>query len=522
MIDLAQSLERLPYLVSLKLADCCFQGGRLGPVRSQLDIEGYNVLGKALSQHPNIRELDLSKNYFQGQGFPYLLRGVAEMQALAVVTMGATPIQFQDLLKNPEIKACQSSHAMEVLLICLALRRNRHLRVLDLSQVAGKLSLATVRSLVDSLQQLRAEGCAPLSRLSLQDGVELPLQQLEEGTIETWDLSSESRVERDALAPLLVFALERSRHLTEFDLRNNDFGQQAEDLVDAVLALATRGGLSRYNGLPTTAARCEKFSVERQPVMSHGICVFAATFLARVSGLQSLDLQNAGLEARGLSAVFSSLLQLQSVTSLDISDQPLRKAGMQQLCSFLRADKKLQSLRAYHVSMPSHHSAEMVDFAKAMETNSTLVTLDVRGNTLHPEVAERLRRTMEEKRSTVPLDLDAKICFLLCNRRLPGHLQLPEVSQVFEASRLYTGGAQSPLFMIFQFCGQPRQLLLSPTSRQPPDSSAAAYLDAIRRRVRGLDPGDDDDSPRSAFSLSSGIPEHEIFGMEWFGPEDSD
>ncbi|OLP79108.1 hypothetical protein AK812_SmicGene40643 [Symbiodinium microadriaticum] len=59
--------------------------------------EGYQVLGDALRRHPNITELDLSKNFFQGPGFPHLLRGVAEMKALSLVKLGTTPIRFQAL-----------------------------------------------------------------------------------------------------------------------------------------------------------------------------------------------------------------------------------------------------------------------------------------------------------------------------------------------------------------------------------------------------------------------------------------
>ncbi|CAE7413391.1 Rai14 [Symbiodinium sp. CCMP2592] len=180
-------------------------------------------------------------------------------------------------------------------------------------------------------------------------------------------------------------------------------------------------------------------------------------------------------------ALLSALLQLKTVTSLDISGQPLRKAGFVELSSFLRADRKLEILRACDVAAPHTACADMVDFTKAMEINSSLVVLDLRSNRLQPGIAGRLRRTMEEKRSTVPLAFDAKICFLLCNRHLPGHLQLPEVAQVFEASRLYTGGAHSPLFMIFQFCGRPRQLLLDEASGSSPelyDQTHPAWLPA--------------------------------------------
>eukprot|EP00434_Breviolum_minutum_P006181 symbB.v1.2.005449.t1/scaffold318.1/size313828/12 len=92
MIALAESLYRLPHLVSLKLSDCSFQGGKLGPVRSHLDTEGYEILGEALAKHENITELDLSKNFFKGQGFPYLLQGVVQMKGLKHITLGTTPL----------------------------------------------------------------------------------------------------------------------------------------------------------------------------------------------------------------------------------------------------------------------------------------------------------------------------------------------------------------------------------------------------------------------------------------------
>ncbi|CAE7497046.1 unnamed protein product, partial [Symbiodinium microadriaticum] len=225
------------------------------------------------------------------------------------------------------------------------------------------------------------------------------------------------------------------------------------------------------------------FSLEKEPVMPHGICVFASTYLARsfARALRTLDLRCCGLDGRSLGALLSALLHLKTVTSLDISGQPLRKAGFEELGSFLRADRKLEILRACDVAAPQTASADMMDFTKAMEINSSLVVLDLRSNRLHPGIAGRLCRTMEEKRSTVPLAFDVKICFLLCNRHLPGHLQLPEVAQVFEASRMYTGGAHSPLFMIFQFCGRPRQLLLdeaSGISSELYDETQPAWLPA--------------------------------------------
>ncbi|CAJ1336866.1 unnamed protein product [Effrenium voratum] len=458
MIALAESLERLPHLMSLKLADVCFQGGRMGPVRSHLDIEGYEVLGKALSAHRSITELDLSKNYFQGQGFPHLLQGVVEMTALQSIALGERALDFRSFLSEEHLEAAEDFLAVEVQLLCMAIRRNPNLRSLNLNKV--QLKLDTVRHLVHSL---RSREGSSLDLLHLP-GVPLLLRQLEAGEIQALDCGCSSWTQRSAFAPAFVFALERSRGLKSLDFSNNDFGSETEHVVDAVLALE-RGGLVQYNRLNLSAPHAE-FHCQDQPVMPHGICVLAATCLTRTP-LSSLTLQSCGLDARALQAVLSSLLQLQSVVMLDISRQPLKKAGVEQLSHFLRQDKKLKTLRAQEIQMPSSYVAEMLDFAKAMEVNSTLATLDLRGNPLHQAICARLRRTMEEKRHTVPLPLESKLAFLLCNRRLPHHMQLPEVAQVCEVSRLYIGGAYSPLFMIFQFCGQQRKLLVQEAQESP-------------------------------------------------------
>merc|ERR1712224_601571 len=75
-------------------------------------------------------------------------------------------------------------------------------------------------------------------------------------------------------------------------------------------------------------------------------------------------------------------------------------------------------------------------------------------------VADRLRRTMEEKRKFVPSPPDAKYTFMLCNRHLPCHLQLPEVLGCQDVSALFSDGYSSPLALIFQFCATSRTLFL--------------------------------------------------------------
>ncbi|CAK9071901.1 unnamed protein product [Durusdinium trenchii] len=471
MISLAESLQRLPHLVSLKLSDVSFQGGKMGPVRSHLDIEGYRVLGQALREHPNIIDLDLGKNYFHGQGFPYLLQGVVEMKALQTITLGSTPLCFRELLSSEVLEVSDTWLPVEVLLLCMAIRKNHQLRQLHLPKAHSDLKIDVVRSLVDSLRELQLH-CEPLELLAISN-LQLHLKSLADGSIDSLDLSCSQRINRSALAPLMVFILEHSSGLTSVDFRQNDFGLEVEHLVDAVLSLEKRG-LRFYNGIPLQGT-AEVFSMEGRQVMPHGTCVFASSFLPRQTGLRHLDLQRCGLDARALSAVLMTVLQIQSVTFLDISGQPLKKAGMEHLASFLRQDKKLQTLRAQNIQTPSYYTAEMLDFTKAMEVNSTLATLDLRGNSLHSGIVSRLQRTMEEKRSVVPLPFDAKICFLLCNRRLPYHLQLPEVAQVYEVSRLFTGGVYSPLFMIFQFCGQPRTLLLDEVQDEPMEPADTAW-----------------------------------------------
>merc|ERR1712151_846465 len=142
--------------------------------------------------------------------------------------------------------------------------------------------------------------------------------------------------------------------------------------------------------------------------------------------------------------------------------------------------------------MPNTSTGAMLDFSKALETNITLVELDLRENCLSNVVIERLTRTMKEKRSVVPYPMDTKICFLLCNRHLPHHLQLPEVNRVAEFSNLFTFGVHSPLFLIFQYCAQARQLYLDT------GDSNRADLERMRERMR-----------RHFFDTYQ-VPEHEV------------
>ena len=81
-----------------------------------------------------------------------------------------------------------------------------------------------------------------------------------------------------------------------------------------------------------------------------------------------------------------------------------KQAGIESLTPFLRQDKKLESLRAQSIATPSYYTTEMLELTRAMEVNSTLASLDLRGNVVHPGIAARLRRTMEEKRASLASD----------------------------------------------------------------------------------------------------------------------
>ena len=50
--------------------------------------DGYQVLGEALARHPNITELDLSKNFFQGGGYAQRL---SPFEACAVYVYACRP-----------------------------------------------------------------------------------------------------------------------------------------------------------------------------------------------------------------------------------------------------------------------------------------------------------------------------------------------------------------------------------------------------------------------------------------------
>jgi len=105
---------------------------------------------------------------------------------------------------------------------------------------------------------------------------------------------------------------------------------------------------------------------------------------------------------------------------------------------------------------------ELLVLGSAVARNSQLKTLDLSEVCDHLSVhtVKALVRSLDAgptvaRRVSVPMALDVKLCFLLCNRHLPYHLQLPEVIQVFASD-----DAQGPLLKIFQYCAEPRTLLL--------------------------------------------------------------
>merc|ERR1719206_7981 len=150
---------------------------------------------------------------------------------------------------------------------------------------------------------------------------------------------------------------------------------------------------------------------------------------------------------------------------------------MLERAKFLHVDTTLQVLVAQGIETVATKCDEMLQFAKAIEINITLAKLDFRRNHLHGAIATQLKRTMEEKRKMLPLPMNAKVCFLLCNQRLPFGKRLPLVAQ----SAAHDGSA-GPILLIFKFCGQVRELLLDPEF----SDSAELDLETMRERLRDL------------------------------------
>jgi len=461
MVSLAESLDWLPHLVSLNISDCAFQGGRLGPVRSHLDEEGYRVLGLAMARHNKLTELDLSGNFFRGPGFPHLLRGVAQMPALSRIKLNSTN-NFKLWIGAEVLRPDSESTEPELLLLALSLRRNMTLRLLDLSEInESRVKLVMTQALVESLAGRQPDtggNQVALENIILPGGIELPLQGLQMGTVADLSLRAATRQSRSAFAPIFAHALSLGRQsLTNVDFSNNDFDEETEMIVDAVMPL-TEAKLRFCNGVDLHSSRMvENLNLENMPIMPHGICILATASL-KMGCVVSLNLSHCGLDATSMSLVLTTLLKKRTMRSLDVSGNVLRKEGLNHLAEFLRADRRLEALCAQNVS--DGRPSSWLELSHSLEANVTLVTLDLRGNALGTGVAERLRRTMEERRSTVPMSLDLKVCILLCNRKIPYHLQLPEMHRVADVSKFFALGAGSPLFLIFQFCGQARELLI--------------------------------------------------------------
>jgi len=511
MIGLAEALQRLPHLVSLIITNCAFEGGRDGgPVRSHLDEEGYKVLGDALRAHTTLTHLDVSRNYFKGPGFPHLAKRIVMMPALTSLKLNENNIEFQRWLSDEYIKAPggdqdgeASWNYAETLVLCRAIARNSNLKQLDLSPTQPQrfVNEHVVQALVDSftgasdaadtssdVQMSDVPSRVNVGMLSIE-GFEMPFGALqansEAGKLERLDFSRADVVKCEKLGPLVELMLRCAKTVKEIDFRNLDFGAATKSIANAVLSLVNTGQLQMYNGIELHGSPADgAFSIERQHVMPHGVYIMASTLLLTYN-IKSLNLSSCfgpsgpGMNEWSLGALLGSIVERPSVTSLDISHNHFGKMGVQELADFLCADRTLRALYARSIGFPPGLTAEVQSFSKAIETNITLETLDISGNSVHNRIVEQLKRTLEEKRKSVPFQLDSKFCFLLCNRHLPYHLQLPEVTQLAEIGNLYQEGAQNPMFLIFQYCAGARKLIL-----EGGDADTTDELTSIRERIR--------------------------------------
>jgi hypothetical protein len=200
---------------------------------------------------------------------------------------------------------------------------------------------------------------------------------------------------------------------------------------------------------------------------------FLATIGIRVIGLRvirsshitELNLQRCGMTGDSLPVLLPALHEHGRVVALDISHNQLQKSGMEALTDFLKVNQSLKHLHmrecslvrksqlcmllltyvlrksqcvtcVLHVShmccmwicwLQAYTSKKVaLGFSDAVSSNTSLVTLDLRANSLSAAFVTALSRTMREKRPVVPWGVNQKACFLLCNRRQPVGRQLPE------------------------------------------------------------------------------------------------
>lgn len=463
MVALADALRRLLCLVSLKIANCAFQGGRHGPIRSHKDEASYQALGESLSKHESITELDISDNFFKGPGFPHLAKHVAMMPSLSSLKIGKSPVDFADWLTAETIKPGSDAHSAELLVLAHTIARNSVLRHLDFSECGHALSHDIVCVLVESLRATAGQNVnnaesskLALETLKLQDFA-IPVANLQDGILTQLDVSNARQTFQHVLAPLFALMVDIGTALTDINFGNQEFGHFTDAVVSAVLSQAESGGLKTYNGIQLhPPPEMKTLDVQDQPIMNHGICVMASTSIPR-GNITSLNLRKCGLDSYSLRPLLAAMRSKPTVTSLDISSQHISSEGLRELANFLRVDKKLQVLRARDIGA---RGEGMLEISNALEINLSLVTLDLRENQLHELAVKKLKRTMQEKRSIVPMAAELKYVFLLCNERLPRRMRLPD-AQCTEVSRLFSDGACSPAPLIFQYAAQARELLLS-------------------------------------------------------------
>lgn len=443
MVSLAEALahDSLSNLKILRIAGCNFAGKPIiGGIQAKFDIKGYIEIANALERHINLTHLDISDNYFDGPGFLHLAKGIARMPALSYLKIGSRPIQFKAWINNAYVSTGDDWNLGEHLVFTHALRRNSNLRRLQMVVVDVKLTnifttLASSLERVGPSPDSHGQSHEIVDELRIND-LEISVHKLRDGTHTRLDWSRCLNV-TESMSPILVLCLKWSANLVEVDFCNLRFGDFTDEVVEQVLRLH-KHQLKIYNRFslkPESALRA--FSVEDIPVMPHGIIVLGETALPSNRNITDLNLASCNMDCSSLRRALESLHKNHvNLTTLNVSDNPLGFKAFDLLAEYLRDARGVrhlvvQRIREDMYKPPDQHNIahrrrlyrgnlhrpedDLERFCRELETNTSLVCLDVRGNMLPSIATDALSRTFN-RRSVVDAPGHFKYLILLTSR----------------------------------------------------------------------------------------------------------
>ena len=197
----------------------------------------------------------------------------------------------------------------------------------------------------------------------------------------------------DSHVDLAVKAFTGNHSVTEFSLRTNR-------LSEAPLGRLIEG-LLKHLSLKKLAMRC--YGNPRYPAIGTAMSQTLSGLLTNNESLLNLDLSNNYIRDPGAKALATLLKHNRTLLSLNLEWNDISQTGIQALCEALTKNSSLTSLNLKYNKARGAVEA----LAQLLQTNSTLMTLDLRSTGLNSSEVSLVATALVENTSLTELVLDS-------------------------------------------------------------------------------------------------------------------